>query len=163
VFLIFSCSYDRDDTILVNDSSTETVAVKFGYTDEISLAPGTSTSFGTKKFGGPVYYRPDKRVAWEAIPSGNGGATYIFTDRTPYTVDVQNDITDTGVSASLYADGWLENDTGNNDILDIPSGVTKTGKIYTDNPKFTATRSDGKPAIIEITVDAFGSFSVRIW
>ncbi|MDR2663849.1 MAG: hypothetical protein LBC31_12715 [Treponema sp.] len=151
MFLIFSCSYDRGDTTVVNNSNFP-MRFKFSYTAEQTLSPGQSVTFHTEKMDVP-WYEPEKRIAHEFISNGDGGGTFVFRDRTSHAVEVENDAV---TAVTLSAGGWM-------DDLSIIAGNTGTGTVYTDNPTFTATRVDGYPAIIEIAVDASGKFLLRIW
>jgi hypothetical protein len=135
--LFASCSNKTwADSVITNTSASEEVTFKFTHTGEITLPAGASTSFETVAYQRMEYYRPEKRVSF-SYDATDDGYTAEFRDRDSWPVKVNNTLAET---ATLSADGWMENAAGQMDIEILAGGGIVSGlNIYTKNPKFTVT------------------------
>jgi hypothetical protein len=149
--LFFSCAVnDWDDTIITNSSKFE-VTFKFSNTGKIVLSGGEEVTFPTKAYQRLESFSPVKRVEF-TYSATNDGYTGEFRERTSWEVKVRNAI---GEKATLSADGWM-------DDIEAIEDDDSTGKVYTENPHFTAKTESGFPAVAEYTRDADGTFYVTI-
>jgi len=128
---------------IVENKSSFTVSFNCRFSSGHILAPGESKTIKDPDFTSIDNYNPNTRVVLK-----NDNYYHYFIDLTSYIVRVNNTI---GKKASLFANGWLEND-----MIDILPGdnndINHTGKIYTNKPTFTVVAETGYPAVADYSM-----------
>jgi len=140
VFILVSCQPDDDfDVKTMNNYSSYEINFKFTDSSELTLKRGESVSWAGRKSGSLEYYSDFKYVDYNFVDNKQayGGGTGTFTDRTPYTVRVNNTLE---VDASL-SEFFLEES-----LTIMKKTENNTGTIYTKEPKFVIQTESGFPA-----------------